>query len=263
MGIEGFPIHYYDVRGTGAGPPIVLVHGLGGSANGFYKVFFALSKRFSRVLAPDLPGNGFSELPSNDTRGLGARKQLEVLIGFLDTVVKEPAFLVGNSLGGAMCITLAHHAKDRVKALGLVAPAGARVSEDRFAELIRSLQVTTNAEARALTRRLFHKTPISALLLAADMRKMYGTESVKAVLAESTYADLLDPAVLQSLQLPTLLIWGKSERLLPYEGIEFFQEHLPKHAEVHVVEGFGHVPQMERPAELVTHLCGFADRSHL
>lgn len=256
-------MHYYDLRGTGTGPPLVLVHGLASSANAFYKVVHRLSRRFSRVLVPDLPGNGFSPLPSSAPDGLGPRRQLEYLKGFFRAVVQEPAFVVGNSLGGAMTLTLAHETPEHVRAIGLVSPAGARVSEERFAELIRSLHVHTNADARALTRRLFHRTPVAALLLAGELRKMYGTRTVKAVLRESSFADLLEPAQVQSLSQPTLLIWGKSEKLLPWEGIDFFRQHLPKHAEVHVVEGFGHVPQMERPAELVRHLVGFADRSGL
>ncbi|HYY53050.1 MAG TPA: alpha/beta hydrolase, partial [Myxococcales bacterium] len=63
--------------------------------------------------------------------------------------------------------------------------------------------------------------------------------------------------------MPTLLIWGESEKLLPYESIDFFRQYLPGSAEIRVVKGFGHVPQMERPGELVRHLIDFADRFSL
>ena len=55
---------------------------------------------------------------------------------------------------------------------------------------------------------------------------------------------------LRALPMPTLLIWGQSEKLLPYEGLDFFRAHLPAHAEIHEVKGFGHMPQMEHPAGL-------------
>ena len=63
--------------------------------------------------------------------------------------------------------------------------------------------------------------------------------------------------------MPTLLVWGKSEKVLPYEGLEYFRAHLPSHAEIHEVQGFGHIPQMERPLELVELLMGFARRHSL
>lgn len=255
----GLPLHYYEVVKDGRGPPIVLVHGLGGSANGFYKLFFPLARTFRRVIAPDLPGNGFSSLPSG-CLALSAQRQLEVLTTFLEEVVGEPAVVVGTSLGGAMCITLAHQRPDLVRALMLIAPAGARVTEERLRALVDLFEVRTNADARALTRRLFHKAPLSALLLSADLRKMYSAPAVKAVLMDVKSTDLLDPALLQSLQVPTLLLWGASEKLLPEESVDFFRAHLPRHAEVHVVPGFGHIPQVERPKEVVRHLVGFAQR---
>ena len=59
--------------------------------------------------------------------------------------------MVGNSLGGAMSITLGSRRPDLVRGLGLVAPAGARVAEERLEALFKSLQVTTRAEAVQLT----------------------------------------------------------------------------------------------------------------
>jgi pimeloyl-ACP methyl ester carboxylesterase len=60
-----------------------------------------------------------------------------------------------------------------------------------------------------------------------------------------------------------MLVWGQSEKLLPYESLDYFRTFLPKHAEVHEVPGFGHIPQMEKPAELVELLLGFARRNKL
>ena len=63
--------------------------------------------------------------------------------------------------------------------------------------------------------------------------------------------------------MPVLLLWGGSERLLPAETLDYYRTHLPPHAKVQVVEGFGHVPQVERPDELVSHLVRFADSAGL
>src|SRR4051812_43546340 len=90
--VAGHRVHYYDVAGPGRGPPIVLVHGLGSSGTSFSRVMFALAERYRRVLAPDLPGNGSSPLPT--TGPLPVEQQLEVLRAFTEATVSEPAVMV-------------------------------------------------------------------------------------------------------------------------------------------------------------------------
>ena len=259
--IGGHPVHTYFVKGEGKGPPVVLLHGLGGSANGFYKTFFLLAKQFSEVWAPDLPGNGFSALPSDGA--LKLEDQVKLLVAFFDEVVKQKVFLVGNSLGGAMALFAAHHAPDRLAALAVVSPAGARVSEERMKGLLSSFEVSTTGQARALTRKLFHSAPLPLLLFSSQLKAMYGSAAVRSAIAEVKPGDVVTEQMLGSLKMPTLLVWGKSEKVLPYESLDYFRAWLPKGAEVCEVEGFGHIPQMEKPKELVTLLCDFAGRSGL
>lgn len=259
--LHGHPVHTYFVKGEGQGPPVVVLHGLGGSANGFYKTFFPLAKHFSEVWAPDLPGNGFSPLPPDGA--LKLEEQVRLLVEFLDVVVKRPVFLVGNSLGGAMSLFLAHHAPERLVALGVVSPAGARVAPERMAELLSSFTVSTNAEARALTKKLFHQAPLPLLLFSSQLKNMYASAAVKSAIAEVKPTDVVTEEMLGNLKMPTLLVWGKSEKVLPYEGLAYFRAWLPKGAEVCEVAGFGHIPQMEKPKELVALLLKFARKQGL
>jgi pimeloyl-ACP methyl ester carboxylesterase len=251
-------VHHYWLKGTGKGPPVLLVHGLGSSANGFYRLLFGLKAHFSSVTAIDLPGNGFSPLPTAGPLVLA--EQVEVLVRFADEVVGEPVFLIGNSLGGAISVMAAARSPKSFQALGLVAPAGAKVTPARFEALMNSFEVANAAQARALTRRLFHTAPYGVLLFAGELAKMYASPTVRGVLAEARTVDFLSPETLASLAMPTLLLWGKSEKLLPYEGVDYFRAHLPAEAEIHEVAGFGHIPQMERPKELITRLVAFAER---
>ncbi len=259
---HGHRVHYYFVPGyRPERPPVVLVHGLGGAANGFYKLFFPLAEQFGGVYALDLPGNGFSTpLPGEP---LSMQEQFEVLKAFCQQVVPQPAFVVGNSLGGAMSLKLADEAPDRVRALALVAPAGAPLEEAQLTRLMESLQVTTHAETRALTRKLFVKAPWSVLLLASELQKVYSTPSVRRICRETKATDFIEPALLAGLKMPTLLLWGSDDKLLPAQSVNYFRAHLPAGAEVHVVKGFGHVPQMEHPRELLAHLVDFAARRGL
>jgi len=259
--IDGHLVHAYRVQGRGNGPPVVLVHGLASSANGFIRVLRPLARRFSVVYAVDLPGNGFSPLPAGGP--LDLRAQLDVLHGFLRDVVRTPAFVVGNSLGGALTLMLGAEHPEDVAALGLVAPAGARLSARAYAELMSVLDVRSNADALRLTRTLFHRPPRFAPLLALGMRRMHAAPAVRAIRNGARPDDHVPPELLARLRAPVLLLWGGSERLLPLEMLAWYRANLPRSAQIEVVDGFGHVPQMERPRELVDRLARFAAEAGL
>jgi pimeloyl-ACP methyl ester carboxylesterase len=259
--VNGFDVHRYRLSGVGSGPPVVLLHGLGSSANAFSRVLFELQKSFRSVWALDLPGNGFSPLPLTGPAPI--ETYVRLLLAFLEQQVREPVFLIGNSLGGAMSMFAASEVPQAVRALALVSPAGAKVNPQRLADLKASLNVGTTKEARQLTRRLFHRVPLPLELFAGQLKVLYGSPAVRGVLREDLDQDHVPPERLEKLSMPTLLVWGKSEKLLPYESIDYFRANLPKHAEIHEVAQFGHVPQMERPAELVELLLNFARRHAL
>jgi pimeloyl-ACP methyl ester carboxylesterase len=255
--VAGHSVHAYRVPGVGVGPPVLLVHGLGGSANGWVRIIRGLARDFSAVYAVDLPGNGFSPLPADGP--LTLEQQLEVLHAFCSEVVKAPAFVVGNSLGGALSVILAAVHPGDVAALALVAPAGGQMTTTSLAELMRALDVRTNADALRLTRRLFHRAPLPAILFAPELKKMHATPAVVALKHHAQTRSHIPPDLLRTLRAPTLLLWGASEKLLPHEQLEWYRAHLPRGARIEVVKGFGHVPQVERPRELVARLRGFAE----
>lgn len=254
--LPGADVHFYRAQGRGRGPPLLLVHGLGSSANAFFRTLSAFARRFSQVFAIDLPGNGFSPVPAKGP--LAVRAMADVILEFRRRVIGEQVFLVGNSLGGGMALYAAGQDPGALRALGLVSPAGAKLSEERWASLLKAFQVNDSKEARALARKLFAKPPLPLLLLADELRKMVSTETVKRIVAEVSPADAVTPEELRALSMPTLLLWGQREKLLPYEAIDYFRAHLPPHAEVHEVRGFGHMPQMEHPKEFVRRVTDFA-----
>jgi pimeloyl-ACP methyl ester carboxylesterase len=257
----GHSVHYYLARGRGKGPPVVLVHGLGGNANGFARLLFGLAARFSAVYALDLPGNGFSPLPESGPLSLA--QHLDVLHAFCRAVVKLPALVVGNSLGGALALMLAVRHREDACGLALLAPAGGQLPPERFAELMGRLEVKTPREGLAFTRRLFHRLPVTALLFATQMVKVHSAPAVRAIRAQARVEDYVTPETLAELRVPTLLLWGESEKLLPEEMLAYYRRHLPPSARVEVVPRVGHVPQMERPREVVRRLAEFAQEAGL
>src|SRR5256886_9169928 len=119
------PVHYADFGG--AGPTLVLVHGLGGSHVNWMAVAPALA-RDARVLAVDLAGFGRTPLGE---RSADVHANRVLLDRFLDAVAAAPAILIGNSMGGLLAMLEAARAPERVAGLVLVAPAQPRSAEAR------------------------------------------------------------------------------------------------------------------------------------
>ena len=115
--VAGARIHYLD---KGAGPPIVILHGLGGQMGNFtYALLERLTGEF-RVILMDRPGSGYS------TRAPGATgrltEQAAIVAGFIRKLALERPLLVGHSLGGAIALGVALDHPEAVKGLALVAP---------------------------------------------------------------------------------------------------------------------------------------------
>src|SRR5438309_11835033 len=111
------PVHVADFGG--AGPTMVLVHGLGGSHANWLAVGPALAAH-ARVLAPDLPGFGRTPLAGRSAR---VRANVELLDRLLDAVDGRPAVLVGNSMGGLIAMMEAEARTEKVAGHVLAAPA--------------------------------------------------------------------------------------------------------------------------------------------
>lgn len=255
--VLGHQVHSYRAIGTGQGPALLLVHGLGSSANAFFRTVVPLSRRFRSVYALDLPGNGFSPLPSSGP--LLLREYVEVLRAFRAQVIGERVFLIGNSLGGAMAFYFAHEEPAALEALALVSPAGAKIAPHRLESTLRSFEISTRREARGLVRKLFAKPSLPLLAFAGELRHLAGSPAAKSIRQQVTPEDSVTEEMLRGLSMPTLLIWGQQEKLLPYESLDYFRAHLPKNAEVHEVYKFGHMPQMEHPREFVRRITAFAE----
>jgi pimeloyl-ACP methyl ester carboxylesterase len=259
--VNAHRLHYYQVQQGGLGPPLLLIHGLGSSAHSFFRTLLPLAKHFRSVIAVDLPGNGFSPVPNQGP--LNVYQQLEVLLEFRRVVIGEPVFLLGNSLGGGMALNAAFREPESVLALGLVSPAGAQLTDAVFRDLVSSFQVNDVRQARALARKLFAKPSIPLMLFADELRKMVSTETVKRFVAEVSRDEMVRPADVAGLAMPTLLVWGRQEKLMPGEALDFFRTHLPVHAEIHEVDSFGHMPQVEHPVAFVRCVENFARRQRL
>jgi pimeloyl-ACP methyl ester carboxylesterase len=115
--VSGARIHYLD---KGSGPPIVIIHGLGGQIGNFtYALLERLTDEF-RVILMDRPGSGYSRRAPSATGRL--TEQASIVAEFIRKLGLQRPLLVGHSLGGAIALGVALDHPEVVKGLALVAP---------------------------------------------------------------------------------------------------------------------------------------------
>jgi pimeloyl-ACP methyl ester carboxylesterase len=240
-------MHVYDAPGRGSLPTTVLLHGLGTNATPFGPLLARLQRHVRRVVAPDYPGHGFSPMPQHT---LTPEVLLESLTKTLDQTVGEPAVVVGNSLGGALALHYAIARPERVRALVLVSPAGARATDEEWRDIKAAFDFTSRTGALRFLGRVYHRTPWLAHLVAHEVPASIRRRALHDLLASAGNDHAASPEALAALPMPVLLVWGRSERLLPETHLDYFVRHLPKHAVVDRPEGFGHCPHVDAPDAL-------------
>jgi pimeloyl-ACP methyl ester carboxylesterase len=257
--VAGVRLHVYDGRGRGRGslPPLVLLHGLGSGGAAFAGLVRHLSPHVGRIIIPELPGHGFS---TRGDRAITPEVLVEVIAGAIDVVLDEPAVVYGTSLGGGIAIKYALERPARVRALILVSPAGAPLPDDEWEALVKTFHVESPSDARAFLERLYHRPPWFLALLAREFPHVLARPAVREILESATQAHAPSPEELGRLTMPLLLLWGRSEKLLPASALRYFRTHLPAHAVIEEPEGFGHTPQLEVPGKLASRVLAFLSK---
>jgi pimeloyl-ACP methyl ester carboxylesterase len=212
------------VIGGRSGRPLVLVHGLSGSARWWRGIRKPLAEH-ADVHVLDVP-----HIHPGDVPGW--------LVGWLDENGIGEVDLVGHSLGGLTCARVAAAAPDRVGKLVLVAPAGLPSGRNVVGHL--APLAATLAEL-----------PTMAPRLAIDAVRT-GPGILRAALYAVTH-DLRDE--LAQIHAPTLLVWGRHDRLVPGHLAEEWLEQLADARLVRVESG--HVPMWDAPDALVEALLEF------
>ncbi|MEJ2865128.1 alpha/beta fold hydrolase [Actinomycetospora flava] len=244
------------VEVDGDGPAVLLVHGLGGTANFFQPQVAALAERF-RVIRPDMEGSGRSPA----TGALSIEGFADDLAALLDALDAGPARVVGHSMGTITVRTLAARRPDLVSHLGLLgavpAPlpeAGQQGQHDRAAKVRAgelpavATGVMTNATAEA-TRRDAPATAafVRELVLRQDPE---GYARSCEALAGATDPGPIDPA------LPLLLLTGADDGVgAPAVTRALADAH--GSAVVEVFDDCGHWTALEKPHEVTDHLLKF------
>jgi len=250
-------LHALEARGRGALPPVVVLHGLSAAGQYYESLLERVRPHVRRVIAPDMPGHGYSATPpsglTQETLAVGLREGLDALID-------EPAVIFGNSLGGIAAVRYAIERPERVLGLMLAAPGGAPMEADELEEFVDGFMLHDHEKALDFVDRLFQRPHRMRHLLAWGVRQQFAREGIEDLLRSVRPEDLLRPYELSRLSMPVFVLWGEADRVLWPAHRRFFEEHLPPHAEVHRIEEYGHVPHMSHPDCLAARLIDFARR---
>jgi pimeloyl-ACP methyl ester carboxylesterase len=265
--VDGVRVHYQEVGEPNA-PPMVLIHGFAASNLVWSKVFLELAAAGFRVIAPDLPGYGYS----------GKNRELEYTIAsqaiFVFNLIErlgiKRASLVGSSYGGAIAATIALDHPSLVDKLVLV---GA---------------VTNNKPTRYMLMRLFGSPIIgdvlsplvvgSRRLLRMRMKRVYKKHAweMDERRVDARHLPLrtrgAHRAIIRTvrrwdaervsrdahlLTVPTLLLWGDTDREVPLRDGERLHDEIP-HSRLIIFRECGHLPQEEYPqpfTQVVSEFC--------
>jgi pyruvate dehydrogenase E2 component (dihydrolipoamide acetyltransferase) len=251
----GKRLRYLDI-GSGDGPPIVFVHGFGGDLNAWMFNQPALAEKH-RTVALDLSGHGGSTKIMDfalDAAGFAADIDHVLAAAGIDRV-----HLVGHSMGGAIAASFASSQPKRVASLTLVAPAG--LGPEINGEFIDGfVKAERRREAQEVLRLLVHDPELVSRAMVEDVLRYKRLDGVAAAL--SAIADEWFPNGKQrqkfdigSLTMPVQIIWGHDDRIIPAAHGEGLAGKVP----VHVLDNAGHLPHMEKAAEVNRLIARLAD----
>lgn len=258
----------WHVQRLGSGPSLLLVHGTGAATHSWRSLAPLLAPQFA-VVAPDLPGHGFTALPSSER--LSLPYMAGALNGLLQALDARPTLVVGHSAGAAILLRMCldHQIAPRavISLNGAVLPLGGLAGQ-LFAPLARLLCRGTlvprlfarRAADPALVRRMLGDTGsrIDPAALELYGRLARNPRHVAAALGMMASWDLKPlERELPGLQPPLYLVAGTNDRMIRPAHAGRVRRILPR-ATLLPLPGLGHLAHEEAPAQVAELIVGIA-----
>jgi pimeloyl-ACP methyl ester carboxylesterase len=246
--IRGIKMGYEE---TGEGLPLVLIHGHPFDRSMWREQTVAFGSKY-RIIAPDLRGYGESEAVTDKTPLEEFARDITAL---LDDLKAEKIVLCGLSMGGQILFEFYRLFRERVRAL-ILADTFAQLDDAerkqaRYDTADRLLREGMHDYAReVLPKMIAQETIVKQPAVAAHVLSMMrGTSPKGAAAALRGRAERPDyTPLLSQISVPTLIIVGSQDEFTPVADADFMREKIPD-SKMAVIEGAGHMPNLENPAE--------------
>lgn len=272
-------MHFSTDRGrlfcsiSGSGEPILLIPGLG-LTHQYYRMGIPYLSRHCEVIAVDPLGIGESDKPAVDYT---VERWADDFAQLIDRLDRGPVHVLGSSLGGAMALALAARHPEKVKSL---------VAVGAFSELDRAAIVNFNLRARLIEQLGLNDDVADYMGLWTMTREFINSDEGYAQMKQNqaiirlNSADLylkfvnsvlawaralpgtldlpLFTKELDSIRCPTLVVSADNDQLIPLSCSRIIADHIPS-AKLQVLPGAGHIPFIERPAEVSEVVLAFVD----
>jgi 2-hydroxy-6-oxonona-2,4-dienedioate hydrolase len=250
--VNGYTIRYLDY-----GPPdgskidskkiLILLHGLGASAERWSRVIPALS-RYYRVIIPDIIGFGYSDKPA------AVEYTMEFFIDFfkvfLDNLGISKAIIIGSSFGGHIATEFAIRFNRMVEKLVLVSPAGMMKTStptlDRY--IMAALYPVYEHVYEAFSEMAYNSDDAVNEEIVMDFVNRMRLTNAKYAFMSTVLGIRYAPKLkgrLSNIIAPTLLVWGENDRMIPLQYAREYEE-IPK-SKLIVIKNCGHTPYVEKP----------------
>ncbi|MGA7343518.1 MAG: alpha/beta fold hydrolase [Terracidiphilus sp.] len=238
--VQGYRVHYLS-EGPESGPPVVLVHGLGGRSEDWRNLAPYLAQAGFRVYMPDLLGYGRSPRPADFSYSV--RDEAALVLGFLDALGLKQVDLGGWSMGGWVVQLVAAQAPQRVSRLMLFDSAGLNVVPDWDTRLFTPATAGQLVQFEALL--MPHPEPIPGFVSRDLLRltRRHGWVIKRAMASMLTAHDVTDN-LLPEFKMPLLIEWGAEDRIIPLPEAQKIHRLAPQ-SQLDVFPGCGHLAPLQ------------------
>jgi pimeloyl-ACP methyl ester carboxylesterase len=253
IAVFGQSIHYFDM---GSGPVVVLLHGLGSRKDDWLPVLEPMAQKY-RLLVPDQIGFGKSDKPLLD---YSVQTYVDFLNEFLRQLKVERVSLVGESLGGwiaALYVAEIGGGAHLVPVEKLVLVDAAGLKQD---QPIPDLNPSSLAAMRGVLEAVFYDTSWvnedALRKIFTDKLAVKDSYTVRSFLGNPTREKERLDERLASIKVPTLVVWGKQDKLLPIASGERYAAGIAG-AKMVSFDKCGHVPAVEKTEEFLAAVMPF------
>jgi len=258
--VNGVRIHYQEA-GDEKAPPIILIHGFISSNLIWSTTLLQLARKGFRVIAPDLPGYGYSDKPADALYTIS--EQARAIVGLMDRLQIERATIVGASYGGAIAATMALDYPERVEKLILV---GAVTNDDAKKKML--LRISCLPIIGDIATPLFLGSRWILRKRMEDMYRRMGRSVNDRMVAarhhllatSNAHRAMIRTARRWSanriqreaslIRQPAMLVWGDQDDHIPLEDAIKLRDAIPN-AKLIIFRNCGHLPPAEYPEQFV------------